>query len=145
MAGCTGSRISRVSSAPQGLRFSGINDTDFRVYLLGNPVSALHAPCVGPQPGSAGAAALVSPARSPSHAGGLVAESVEHCPLRPLGEHHCYSRAERGTPACGGGRSVPGVFLPRPSTWPEPALPTGHSAFTTPPLPLSFAFYFYFF
>uniref|UniRef100_A0A452TNM5 Dolichyl-phosphate-mannose--protein mannosyltransferase n=1 Tax=Ursus maritimus TaxID=29073 RepID=A0A452TNM5_URSMA len=25
----------------QGLRFSGINDTDFRVYLLGNPVSAL--------------------------------------------------------------------------------------------------------
>ena len=31
---------SSVSSAPQGLRFSGINDTDFRVYLLGNPVSA---------------------------------------------------------------------------------------------------------
>lgn len=29
-----------LSSAPQGLRFSGINDTDFRVYLLGNPVSA---------------------------------------------------------------------------------------------------------
>nr|XP_045757259.1 protein O-mannosyl-transferase 2 isoform X7 [Mirounga angustirostris] len=36
--GCTGPWISRVSSAPQGLRFSGINDTDFRVYLLGNPV-----------------------------------------------------------------------------------------------------------
>ena len=36
-----------VSFAPQGLRFSGANDTDFRVYLLGNPVSALRA-AVGP-------------------------------------------------------------------------------------------------
>lgn len=24
----------------QGLRFSGVNDTDYRVYLLGNPVSS---------------------------------------------------------------------------------------------------------
>ena len=36
-----------VSFAPQGLRFSGANDTDFRVYLLGNPVSAPRA-AVGP-------------------------------------------------------------------------------------------------
>lgn len=91
-----------MSSAPQGLRFSGINDTDFRVYLLGNPVSALQAPYVGPQPGNLGAVALLSPADSASHAGGLVAESVEHCPLPPLGEHLCCRRAERGTPACGG-------------------------------------------
>lgn len=26
--------------SPQGLRFSGVNDTDYRVYLLGNPVSS---------------------------------------------------------------------------------------------------------
>lgn len=52
--GCTGPWISSVSSVPQGLRFSGINDTDFRVYLLGNPVSALQAPYVGPQPGNLG-------------------------------------------------------------------------------------------
>lgn len=38
--GRAGPQISCLSSAPQGLRFSGVNDTDFRVYLLGNPVSA---------------------------------------------------------------------------------------------------------
>lgn len=33
-----------VSAAfPQGLRFSGVNDTDYRVYLLGNPVSSRRA------------------------------------------------------------------------------------------------------
>ncbi|XP_062037605.1 protein O-mannosyl-transferase 2 isoform X1 [Lepus europaeus] len=48
----------------QGLRFSGANDTDFRVYLLGNPVSA-HQP--QPRPAStcaweaAGAAAFHAP------------------------------------------------------------------------------------
>lgn len=39
--------VQSVSFAPQGLRFSGVNDTDFRVYLLGNPVSVPHA-AVGP-------------------------------------------------------------------------------------------------
>lgn len=52
-----------MSSAPQGLRFSGINDTDFRIYLLGNPVSAPHTPGLGPtaEPGEG-----------------------HHCPLTPV-------------------------------------------------------------
>lgn len=26
----------------KGLRFSGVNETEYRVYLLGNPVGSLH-------------------------------------------------------------------------------------------------------
>lgn len=88
-----------VSSAPQGLRFSGVNDTDFRVYLLGNPVSALHA-VVGALSMPAGRCCLLSPARAHLPAGGLVAEPAEPRPLHPLSERLCCGHAEGRASAC---------------------------------------------
>ncbi|XP_047287272.1 protein O-mannosyl-transferase 2 isoform X6 [Homo sapiens] len=101
----------------QGLRFSGVNDTDFRVYLLGNPVVwwlNLLSIALYLLSGSIIAVAMQRGARLPAEVAGQVLWA-----LPPL------TWRQQGTCTPGEGRL--------PADGPS-------FAFTTPHLPLSFAF-----
>lgn len=105
-----------MSSVPQGLRFSGANDTDFRVYLLGNPVSVAH-PCSAHEHCARESSTFLSSFCLRVCTGDLVAESGEHRSLPHLKKHHCHCHAERCTALHKSGRSGPLPSPAQPSSW----------------------------